>query len=91
MRIQPVIPRIDIHLDGHVERQRIHHLLFDERAHRLFLVRRRLEDEFVVDLEEQAAAESLGFHPPVDVHHGDLDHVGLRALGLVTWLCRVTQ
>ncbi len=60
MRIEPVFARVDIDLDGHVERQRIDHLFLDERAHRRFLVQRHLEDEFVVDLEEQAALQPLG-------------------------------
>ncbi len=46
MRIEPVILRIDIHLHGHVERQRMDHLFLDQSTHRLLLVRRHLEDAF---------------------------------------------
>ena len=35
MRIQPVIPRIHIHLHRHLQRQSARHLLLDEPAHDL--------------------------------------------------------
>ena len=42
--------------------------------------RRRLEDEFVVDLQDHARAEALGAQPTIDLDHRELHDVGGRAL-----------
>ncbi len=55
MCLEPVGAEAAFDDDGHaVERQGIGHEAFDERADRFFFVEGHFEDEFVVDLEEQA-------------------------------------
>ena len=60
---------------GHVERQRRLHDLAGQRHDRLHLVRRRLEEQLVVHLQQHAALQAALAQRRLHAHHGDLDHV----------------
>ena len=70
--------------DGNVQRNRelgrLFHLLLEEILDRLGLSGRDLDQELIVDLQKDAAAQCLLAQRTVDVDHGLLDDVGGTAL-----------
>src|SRR5947207_10569391 len=57
MRFQPVPAGADLHHDGHLERESILHLVFHERPDCVELRLVKVEDEFVMDLEDHFRLE----------------------------------
>src|SRR5262249_15782815 len=62
--------------------QRRRHLIFDKGGDNVELLRGRLEDELVVNLQQHARAEPIAFQAAEEVEHGQLDQVGGGALNL---------
>jgi hypothetical protein len=56
---KPIGSEPDIYIERHGERGCARHLLADKRHDRIDLLRRDLEDEFVVHLEKHLGAETL--------------------------------
>ena len=56
------------------------HFFDDQLRKGLHLVREGIEDEFVVDLQDHAAAQSFSLQPALDADHGQLDDVSGRPL-----------
>ena len=81
MRVEPVVGDVDGDFGGEaVERERVLHVVGDEVAELLFFGAVEVEDEFVVDLDEEARAEVEALYVVVYAHHGYLYHVGGGAL-----------
>ena len=68
------------HLQRHLQRECQQHLLPQQAFHSGHLGQRRLQHQFVVDLQHDPCGQPLGGHLPCHTQHGQLDHVGCRAL-----------
>jgi len=55
MRLFPVLPDTNLHVERHRDRDGVLHLMLDQRLHGLDLVLRNVEDQFVVHLQHHAA------------------------------------
>src|SRR5207244_11604727 len=67
-------------LERDVESGRAAPGLAGERAHRRLLVRRQLEDDLVVDLEDEPAGVAALLERVVETDEGDLEDVGGQPL-----------
>ena len=81
MCVEPVVGDVDGDLGGEaVEGECVLHVVGDECAELLFFRAIEVEDEFVVDLDEEARAQVEALYVVVYAHHGYLYHVGGGAL-----------
>ena len=76
----PVSPDPDIGKKRDPERHCAFHLLADDVGHRRGISVGHLEDQFVMDLKQEAHGEVSGHDPAVEVHHRQLDQVGSASL-----------
>ena len=80
MRLQPVFSNADFDFDRDVERDGGLHFFFDNGADFFFLGLEKVEDEFVVNLQQHSRFQISRCKFAMDVDHGEFDHVGSGAL-----------
>src|SRR5512133_4007882 len=83
VRLAPVGAVADIDLERYLHLHGPRHLFFDQLFHADQFSFRDLENQFVVDLHDQAAYAALSLNPRVHADHGALDDVGCRTLNRV--------
>src|SRR5690349_3649526 len=80
LRVQPVRPDARVDGERRVEVGGADHLAGDDLRRPLHLLRRALEEQLVVDLQDRARPHALRGERLVRAHHRDLDDVGGGAL-----------
>ena len=80
MRFQPVGTRVHLHHHWHRKRQGFHHLILNDGFQCVEFVQMRVEDQFIVHLQNHLRLHLQAFQLLMDANHGNLNHVGGAAL-----------
>jgi hypothetical protein len=80
MRLQPSLPHPHLHLNRHIQRNRVFHLLLDQRQHFIFLRLHEIKNQLVMHLQKHFRFQFSPDQFIVNVNHRQLDHVRRSAL-----------